>query len=207
MRLKFAIFGLFLLWASHKSYACQQCRDAIWINDTAYYLLSTIMSSSFPVDPFSHFVFFVFRRDTSNWHRLEILSNNSFRVPIFTPVRRCVRGYFSHWEIRNDSLFLKKLFNGVGERIGLDFFFEGRDTTNGVFANWFSGRDFAMHRGSWDRLKIAYMFFVRDGIIIAKRRDDEEIQWDQLVRLIPPPRPSCFVPRSIQQTDSSLCSE
>jgi len=180
MRLKIAIFGLLFLWVSHKSYACAQCRDAIWINDTPYYLLSTVVTSSFRNDPFGQFVT-LFHRDTSNWHRLDFpFGSSAFRVPVFATPRRCLRGFLAHWEIRNDSLFLKELFSGVGERIAFDFFFEGRDTANGVFADWFTGREFAIQRGDWSILKVAYVFFVREGIIIGKRRDDRELQWDQI---------------------------
>jgi len=51
----------------------------------------------------------------------------------------CWRGYIAYWELRNDSLFLVEIKNsGTKEIIDLSIIFKDRDTTLGVFADWYT---------------------------------------------------------------------
>ena len=50
----------------------------------------------------------------------------------------CARGYVATWELRNDSLFLAKVYDADFDEIPLSVLYPHRDTSSGVFASWFN---------------------------------------------------------------------
>lgn len=71
------------------------------------------------------------------------------------------RGYVATWEIRNDSLFLVKLQDGLMKEIPLHQYYDDRDTSNGVFADWHSHPLLALN-GVW---LFAFFVQVKSGIV------------------------------------------
>ena len=75
----------------------------------------------------------------------------------------CARGYVATWELRNDSLFLAKVYDADFDEIPLSVLYPHRDTSSGVFASWFNYMLFA-RRG--DRTPVFFAKF-KEGKVEA----------------------------------------
>ena len=137
----------------------------------------------YPFDPY----IWIFLKDTLNQHKFEKFSSigadgnsySSYKIHFLGSTRWCLRGYVGSWEIRNDSLVLKSITSGSGEKIDLDYLFENRDANNGVLADWYSGilriiPSTVSYYNWYDTKSIVYIFVIENGIVKSKQRRNRE---------------------------------
>ena len=162
MRLKFIFLLLFSLWGISKTFASGRANDGLLYDGVFYTIFYNYdlqaFGGGYPLEPLIR----EWRSDSLRKHKLD-----AFEFGV-TWMRN---GYVADWEIRNDSLILNRVWTGHFARphqISLDFLFPDRDTENGVFADWFSGRLFLTTR--WNlREDIVLVFAILDGKILGKR--------------------------------------
>jgi len=178
IRLKLVIVLFLSLWITNKSFATEQVYDTILYNDTIFEIFSDniLQANDYP---FASYIP-IFLKDTLNQHKFDKFSSigaddnpsSSYIIHFLGSTRWCLRGYIGSWEIRNDSLILNSITDGAFQKIDLDYLFEGRNTENGVFADWYSGFLRVLCPttiwGRHDRENIAYAFVIRDGIVLGK---------------------------------------
>jgi len=159
-------------------FATEQSMDIVIYNDSVSFIFAENLIESpirgYPLEDF------IWKQYTDSTKR-EVI-NEMIKV-----YRWCLRGYIAKWEIRNDSLFLMEISykptvtayvqGEPANSFPLQRLFPDRDVTNGVFADWFSGRIFTvMYHSNYPPLRDDYWenkrktFGIIDGKIIGVRR-------------------------------------
>ena len=163
---------------SNTVFATEQSMDVLIYNDSTSYIFSENLHSS-PIRgyPLENFI----QKQYADSTKREAI-NEMTKV-----YRWCLRGYIAKWEIRNDSLFLTRISylptvtayvqSKPADSFPLEKLFPDRDVTNGVFADWFSGRIFTvMYHSNYPPLSDDYwenkrkMLAIIEGKLIAIRR-------------------------------------
>ena len=177
---KIGFLFFLLLSGVSKLFACAQVPDRIIFNDTLYALHSRDIHEArdYPFFPIK----MEFFRDSTRRHKMDSLFRGASRSAL--------RGYVAHWEIRNDSLFLRHLTRGPihppdkivlptifgyhAKKIDLDYLFEDRNTKNGVFADWFRFGSLSLipfGLPPWYGIEsVKYVLRVHNGIVVRKHR-------------------------------------
>ena len=161
MKLKFIFLVLFSLLIVNKSFATDQAYEIVRYNGAIYGIFSNtdLRERHYPFEP----LIWKWHSDTLTRHKLDAFSHPTWLH----------RGYLTNWEIRNDSLILKRVRTGHFARpheVSLDFLFPDRNTENGVFADWFSGRLSLFCVTTWNhRDNIVLTFGISNGKILGKR--------------------------------------
>ena len=180
LKMKCLYSCFFLLLISNNAFATEQSMDILIYNDSVSYLFSeNLVTDSPPIRGYP-LEYFIWREpnDTIAWKvKREMLKS----------YRWCMRGYIAKWEIRSDSLFLIEIsyFPTVtayvqgrpADSFPLERLFPDRNVTNGVFADWFSGRVFTvMYHSNYPPISDDYWenkrktFGIIDGKLIGVRR-------------------------------------
>lgn len=106
-----------------------------------------------------------------------------------SPSTACWRGYFGHWEIKDNKLYLialKAFIEGYDE-VGLDYLFPGKEI---VFANWFSGEiripkgeilDY-VHMGYASLYERDILLVIKNGTIINQYEVDNEAKYQERLK-------------------------
>ena len=181
LKIKYLLICLGLSLISNNVSATEQMMDVLIYDDSVSYIFSeNLISSYHPIRelPLENYLWTQYADSTKEKVIDEMLKS----------YRWCLRGYIATWEIRNDSLFLigisysPTMVTAYMEEKPSDSFplqklFPDRNVTNGVFADWFSGRIFTvMHHRTYPPLNNEYWknkrktFAIIDGKILGVRR-------------------------------------
>jgi hypothetical protein len=141
MKIFTLLFSIIIFYGT-RSYATDQVLDMLQYKGKTYYIFSRNL-----LEP------------TKNEYPLEqlitkLLGNPTQKAVVDSMIkcyRWCQRGYVAQWEVRNDSLFLRKIVYGPpviayvnggyspDTSFPLEKLFPNQNIANGVFAYWYSG--------------------------------------------------------------------
>jgi len=179
LKIKYFFSCIILLLISRKIVATEQSMDVMIYNDSISFIFAENLIESpirgYPLEDFIWKYYFV---DSTKREAIDEMKS---------AYRWCLRGYIAIWEIRNDSLFLMEISykptviayiqGEPANSFPLQRLFSDRDVTNGVFADWFSGRIFTvMYHRNYPPLSDDYWenkrktFGIKDGKVIVVRR-------------------------------------
>ena len=178
LKIKYLICCLVLFSINKTVFATEQSMDMLIYNDSISYIFSeNLISGPIRGYPLEDFI----QKQYADSARKKAIDE------MIKTYRWCIRGYIAKWEIRNDSLFLTEIsyFPTVtayvqgksADSFPLARLFPDRDVTNGVFADWFSGRIFTvMYHSNYPPLSDDYWenkrktFGIIEGKLIRVRR-------------------------------------
>jgi|GEM_PF-5179654 len=158
LKIKCLICCFVLFPISNTILATEQSMDMLIYNDSISYIFSENLFAS-PVRgyPLEDFI----QKQYADTTQREVIDE------MIKCYRWCLRGYIAKWEIRNDSLFLIEISyiptviayvqGKLADSFPLERLFPDRDVSNGVFADWFSGRIFTvMNHSSYPHISDDY---------------------------------------------------
>ena len=181
LKIKCLLICLGLSLISNNVSATEQMMDALIYNDSVSYIFSENLISGYrPIRelPLENYL----------WKQYADSTKREVIDEMLKSYRWCLRGYIATWEIRSDSLFLIRISyyptmvtayieGKPSDSFPLQKLFPDQNVTNGVFADWFSGRIFtvAYHRtypplNDEDWANKRKTFVIMDGKILGVRR-------------------------------------
>ena len=179
LKVKNLLGCLVLFLINSNAFATEQSMDMLIYNDSISYIFAeNLISSPIRGYPLETFI----------WKQYSDSIQKKVIDEMLKSYRWCLRGYIAKWEIRSDSLFLMEISyfptvtayvqGSPADSFPLERLFPDRDVTNGVFADWFSGRVFTIAYQSYPYPPIdddywknkRKTFGIIDGKLIGVRR-------------------------------------